>query len=119
MPRLLAPQQSPAAKPAPRPRAIGGRGPRNSANTHAAISASRNVRPKTNAMLALFICSGETPASRCQALPNNAGEYQTAPSANVATAAAITARMLTSGIVAPLVVSFWTGRELAAPDSAS
>src|SRR5678816_668132 len=104
MPKLAATQNKPAENPAPKPSASDGRGPRKVANIHAASRHSTKVRPKIFALLLLLICSSVRPTSRCQALPNSAGEYHRPPSTKLPTAATTMAIQLTSGMTPPLLL---------------
>src|SRR5512134_1479583 len=107
MPKLAATQQSPAAKPAAVAKPASGEGPRNIANTAAAISDSTNEPPKTTAGWPFCSWSSVRPLARCQAPRNIAFEYQSPPSTNADAAAATTASQLTSGIGLPLLASLW------------
>src|ERR1044071_1220304 len=98
MPMLPATQSRPAEAPAPRPSASEGRGPRKVAKFQAARKASTSVSPKILALLPFASCWSLSPASRCQALPNSAGEYHNAPSAKLASVATRTAIQLIGGM---------------------
>src|SRR5690349_4926193 len=103
MPKLLATHNRPAEKPTPAPKANEGRGPRKLAKFQEASSARINERPKILAMLPCLSCSSVSPVSRCQALPNNTGEYHKPPSTKLATPATRTAIQLISGMGPPVV----------------
>src|SRR5688572_20738198 len=66
-------------------------------------------------------CSSVSPAPRCHAFRNIAGEYQRPPSRNAESAAASTASQLTSGMRLPLFASWWpaAGRPCGRPQQAA
>src|ERR1041384_8111069 len=98
MPKLPATHSRPADAPTAVPKTSDGRGPRKFAKFQAASNASTKDRPKILAMLPFLSCSSVRPVSRCQALPNNTGEYHRPPSTKLDTAATTTAIQLISGM---------------------
>src|SRR5262245_2706922 len=103
MPKLPATQSRPAENPTPAPNATDGRGPRKFAKFQAASSDNTSDTPKIMAMLPLLSFSSVSPVSRCQALPNSTGEYQSPPNTKHDTAATTTAIQLISGMEPSLV----------------
>src|SRR6478735_313784 len=104
MPKLPATHKRPAENPTPAPKATDGRGPRKFAKFQAASNDNTSETPKITTMFPLLSFSSVSPVSRCQALPNSTGEYQSPPNTKHATAATTTAIQLISGIEHSVVV---------------
>jgi hypothetical protein len=98
MPKLVATQHRPAAKPVAVPNCRPGFGPRKNAKQAEAMKASTNEPPKISAGLPDLTCSSLSPAAACHFFANSSGEYHNPPSTNAATVAASTASQFTSGM---------------------